>query len=123
MVLLGTAIIGTNQVAILQDGGGVQPGGRAVPGQSIAPMRLRRGEMFEGFTLSEIADKRVVFTRGPSRVELVLDYFRNVDVRPASATPPPQVRPPTPVVPRVVPNLPRRQTMPREADAESEQRP
>jgi len=111
MILLGTAIVGNSRVAILQDGGAAP----AVPGsagQSGSPMRVKQGDVVEGFNLSEVGDKRVVFSKGASRVELVLDYFRKVDSpRPATTGPVPggQVRPPTPVVPRVIPALPRRQ--------------
>jgi hypothetical protein len=119
MVLLGTAIIGNNRLAIVQDGGVAPSAGPAVAGQTSGPMRIKLGDMVEGFTLSEIADKRIVFSRGPSRVELILDYFRKVDARPAAPPSPGQVRPPSPVAPRVVPNLPRKQTMPGKSDGES----
>ncbi len=114
MILLGTAIIGNSRVAILQDGGAAP----AVPGsagQSGSPMRVKQGDVVEGFNLSEVGDKRVVFNKGASRVELVLDYFRKVDSpRPATTglVPGGQIRPPTPVVPRVIPALPRRQPTP-----------
>ena len=114
MILLGTAIIGDSRQAILQDGGAAP----AVPGsagQSGSPMRVKQGDVVEGFNLSEVGDKRVVFSRGSSRVELVLDYFRKTDSpRPATTGPAPvgQIRPPTPVVPRVIPALPRRQPAP-----------
>ena len=78
-------------------------------------MRIKQGDVVEGFSLSEVGDKRVVFSRGSSRVELVLDYFRKTDPpRPATTGPAPggQIRPPTPVVPRVIPALPRRQPTP-----------
>jgi hypothetical protein len=120
MVLLGTAILGNNRVAVLQDA----PASRAAPGpspQSGEIMRMKIGDSIEGFRLSEILDKKVVFTRGASRVEVGLDYFRKVEppqpaAAPAPGAPPPagvpqppgQVGPQKPVVPRVVPNLPRR---------------
>ena len=114
MILLGTAIIGNSRVAILQDGGAAP----AVPGsagQSGSPMRVKQGDVVEGFNLSEVGDKRVVFSKGASRVELVLDYFRKIDPpRPATTRPVPrgQIRPPSPVVPRAIPALPRRQPTP-----------
>jgi hypothetical protein len=114
MILLGTAIIGNTRQAILQDGGG----GPAAPGnvgQAAGPMRIKQGDLVEGFQLSEVGDKRVIFSKGTSRVELVLDYFRKVEASPGVTTGSPprgQVRPPTPVAPRVIPALPRRQPGP-----------
>ena len=77
-------------------------------------MRVKQGDTVEGFKLAEVGDKRVIFSNGASRVELVLDYFRKVDARPATAAPAPagQIRQPSPVAPRVVPALPRRQRTP-----------
>ena len=121
MILLGTAIIGNSRVAILQDGGAAP----AVPGsagQSGSPMRVKQGDVVEGFNLSEVGDKRVVFSKGASRVELVLDYFRKVESpRPATKGPVPrgQIRPPTPVVPRAIPALPRRQPTPPNAQGDT----
>ena len=63
MVLLGTAILGNNRFAILEDGG-VSSGAPGTPGQSIAPMRVKLGDTVEGFRLSEISEKRIVFARG-----------------------------------------------------------
>ena len=114
MILLGTAIIGNTRQAILQDGGT----GPAAPGtaaQATGPMRIKQGDLVEGFQLSEVGDKRVIFSKGTSRVEIVLDYFRKVEPT-APATPVPargaQVGAPTPVAPRVIPALPRRQPAP-----------
>ena len=114
MILLGTAIIGNSRVAIFQDGGAAPavPGSAGQPG---SPMRVKQGDVVEGFNLTEVGDKRVVFSKGASRVELVLDYFRKVESpRPATKGPVPrgQIRPPTPVVPRAIPALPRRQPTP-----------
>jgi hypothetical protein len=114
MILLGTAIIGNSRLAILQDAGAAP----AVPGsagQAGSPMRVKQGDVVEGFNLSEVGDRRVVFSRGSSRVELVLDYFRKVESSSPTAAGPArggQVRPPTPVAPRVIPALPRRQPTP-----------
>lgn len=119
MILLGTAILGNNRVAILQDSPAMRAGaGR--PGQTSEPMRVKLGDTVEGFRLSEIADKRVVFTRGASRVEVMLDFFRKAEsIEPTPAPPAPgtkaapgQVVAPRPGVPRVVPNLPRRDRLP-----------
>ena len=114
MILLGTAIIGNSRLAILQDGGAAPAVPRSA-GQSGSPMRVKQGDIVEGFNLSEVGDKRVVFSRGASRVELVLDYFRKVEPpRPGTKGPAPvgQIRPPSPVVPRAIPALPRRQPTP-----------
>ncbi len=141
MVLLGTAILGANRYAILSD-----PGVSAVPGQIAPPqgsniMRLKLGDDVEGFRLSEIGEKRVVFTKGASNVEVLLDYFRKAEPPPQRATipgqggipaptltprippqvssgaPQPRVAPvpapgQAPVAPRVLPNLPRRERLP-----------
>ena len=143
MVLLGTAILGNNRYAVLRDGAPTPvPGpGRGVPAQAPSLMRLKLGDNVEGFRLSEIGDKRVVFTKGTANVEVLLDYFRKPDPLPASARVParpgvpapaftprtpgagpstvPQLRAaPAPLpnrappAPRVLPNLPRRQRVP-----------
>ena len=114
MILLGTAIIGNTRQAILQDGG-AGPASPGSAGQPAGPMRIRQGDLVEGFQLSEVGDKRVIFSKGTSRVELVLDYFRKVEAAgPATPGPArgPQVGAPTPVAPRVIPALPRRQPAP-----------
>ena len=72
-MLLGTAILGSNRYAILQDGGLLPPG------RTPVPLRFKVGDVVEGFSLSEIRDKNVVFSKGASRIELALDYFRKVD--------------------------------------------
>jgi hypothetical protein len=122
MILLGTAIIGNTRQALLQDGETAQVAAGS-PGQSGGPMRVKLGDMVEGFKLSEVGDKRVVFSRGSSRVEIALDYFRKVEpTRPVAAAPAPrgQIRQPSPVAPRVIPALPRRQPPPSpNADANS----
>jgi hypothetical protein len=124
MVLVGTIVLGDDKYAIVKDGSnpnlGPVPPGQA---QGATPMRLRLGDNVEGYRLSEIADKRVVFTRETSRVEVLLDYFRKVDVaQPRANVPGPQGSPgnvPGPqgspgVVgpPQGVPNLPRRTRIP-----------
>ena len=114
MILVGTVIMGNNRTAVLQDGSG--PGmGPAVPAQPAATMRLKLGDNVEGYRLAEIADKKVVFTKDAARVEVVLDYFRKVEVAAPRATPVPgQIVPPGVVAPgpRVIPNLPRRGRIP-----------
>ena len=120
LVLLGTAILGESRYAILQDNG-TQTAGKPAQGQSSQTMRFKMGDTFEGFSLSQIQDKNVVFTNGAARVELALDYFRKVEAsapiarpkaqtgpaRPAAAGSPPGV-----AAPRVIPQLPRRERLP-----------
>jgi hypothetical protein len=113
LILIGTVIIGSNRTAILQDGGGTNLA-TAAPPQPVGTVRLKLGENLEGYRLAEIADKKVVFTKDATRVEVVLDYLRKVEV-PAPRTPAPgQVLPPAaaPPGPRVIPNLPRRGRIP-----------
>ena len=114
MILIGTVIIGNNRTAILQDGSAPNMG-PAVPAQPAPTLRLKLGDNVEGYRLAEIADKKVVFTKDAARLEVVLDYFRKVEVatpRPAPA--PGQIVPPGVVAPgpRVIPNLPRRGRIP-----------
>jgi len=113
IILVGTVIIGNNRTAILQDASNPNVG-QAVPGRAVAPMRLKVGDSVEGFQLSEIGDKRVVFSKDASRIEVLLDYFRKVEVAQPRALPPGQISPPGAVapVPRVIPNLPRRARIP-----------
>ena len=77
MVLLGTALLGNSRFAILQDKG--PSSGAARSGQSTSLLRIKLGDAVEGFKLSEISTKRVVFVRGSSTIELPLDYFRKID--------------------------------------------
>lgn len=121
MVLLGTAILGSNRFAILQDGASSAAG----KGQSVVPMRIKLGDTVEGFKLSEISEKKVVFTKGAATVDVPLDYFRKTEIAqpraptaeptPASGqTGSPRVAPPGPAsapgqpAPRIIPALPRR---------------
>jgi hypothetical protein len=139
MVLLGTAILGNNRFAILQDGG-VSSGTPGTPGQSIVPMRVKLGDTVEGFRLSEISEKRIVFARGTANVEVPLDYFRKTDgaqprgtvaaqISPAgqAAAPgvvaprvvtPGQANVPAQRVPRAIPALPRRERQSAEDELE-----
>jgi hypothetical protein len=116
MVLFGTIIIGKDRFAILQDVTNPSAGA-GVPGQGqhTPPIRLKIGDSVDGFRLAEIADRKVVFTKDASRVEVMLDYFRKTEVaqpKPVSPgqvrVPGGQVRVPGAVTPQVVPNLPRR---------------
>jgi hypothetical protein len=115
LVLLGTAILASNRYAILQEG---SSGGPTPPGRAAAPVRYKIGDVIEGFSLSEIRDKNVVFSKGSSRVELALDYFRKIEASPrppitqrsvsGPASVAGQVAPVIPLAPRVLPQLPRR---------------
>jgi len=111
MVLVGTVVLGNDRSAILQDGAS-PAGAPTVSGQLSAPMRVKLGDSVEGFSLTEITDRRVVFTKGRAKVEVLLDYFRKPDPVPARGPMPSQVRTPRSTVPRVIPNLPRRGTPP-----------
>src|SRR5215470_5752866 len=90
MVLLGTAILGPNRYAIIQESDG--PPGAPAQGRTQTARRLKIGDMVEGFNLSEIGDKKVVFVKGVSRVELPVDFFRKVDVAAAPGAPPSNVQ-------------------------------
>jgi hypothetical protein len=128
MVLLGTAIIGNNRFAVLQDAAG-SAGAPGNPGASATPMRIKLGDTIEGFRLSEVSEKRVVFARGAATVEVPLDYFRKIDGvqpgRPVAAptgaagqapvpgiVTPGQTNVPGQRVPRAIPALPRRDRAP-----------
>jgi hypothetical protein len=85
---------------------------------------MKLGDNVDGFRLAEVAERKVVFAKGAMRVEVPVDYFRKVPV--VAAPPVPQagrprvagpvgtgVAPREPgVIPRVVPNLPRRPRLP-----------
>src|SRR5574341_297339 len=120
LILVGTMILGESRYAIVQDNG-AQSAGRPTQGQSNQTIRFKLGDKFEGFSLSQIQDKNVVFTSGASRVELALDYFRKVEPSAPTVASAPRPQPgvaqsrgaaPTPVAPRVIPQLPRRTTLP-----------
>ena len=113
MVLLGTAILGSNRYAVVQESDGSPSGGPAAQGRSQTPRRLKLGDMIEGFNLAEIGDKRVVFIKGASRVEVPIDFFRKVDLAgPPGIAPAAQVGTPGPVAPQVDPNIQRRPRLP-----------
>jgi hypothetical protein len=125
LVLVGTIIIGNDKVAILQDETAARAGaGGPGPGQNTPTMRLKVGDSVDGFRLSEIVDRKVVFTKDASRVEVTLDYFRKIDLAPTkpgapakagvpgAVTPPVKAAVPGGVAPPVVPNLPRRPRIP-----------
>jgi len=105
MVLLGTAILGNSRYAILQGPSETRlPPGKAPPAQSNQ-IRLKLGDSVEGFKVAEIQDKKIVFERGATKVEIALDFMRKVDdanVRSAAPGAAGGSRAPTPV-PRRVP--------------------
>jgi hypothetical protein len=87
LVLLGTAILGNSRYAIIQEPSTAGRGPtKAQPGNS-GQMRLKLGDALEGFKLSEIRDKSVVFTKGASRVEVTIDFFRPGEEPPPSRAP------------------------------------
>lgn len=118
MILLGTAILGNSRYAIMQEPQN-SPGARAQPTKTPAggsgQMRLKQGDTVEGFRLSEIRDKSVVFTRGASKVELSIDYFRPGEEPPARAGAPAPAAPRPGLSPRVgarVPPTPEQSQLP-----------
>ena len=135
MVLLGTAILGSSRYAIVQDGDGTGRTTAGAPAVAQGPRRMKIGDSIEGFNLTEVGEKAVVFARGATRVELPIDFFRKVPVGAVSTTPQPgQPRVPSQATPGlapgqvtsgavpgqpapgapplVVPNLPRRPRLP-----------
>ena len=112
LILMGTVIIGNNRTAVVQDAGPAPAQGAAA--QPAAPIRLKLGDDFEGYKLAEIGDRRIVFTKDTARVEVLLDYFRKVEVGTSRPVPPGQIVPPAQAAqpPRVLPNLPRRGRVP-----------
>jgi hypothetical protein len=135
MILLGTAILGSNRYAIVQEADGAGRAPVAVQAAAQGPRRIKVGDSIDGFNLAEVREKTVVFARGPTRVELSIDYFRKVPVAAvptpiqpgqprAPGQPPPgrvagQGAPGAPsgqpapgAVPGVIPALPRRPRLP-----------
>lgn len=106
MILLGTAILGSSRYAILQQPSDARSPAPGAPAGQQGSLRLKLGDTVEGFKLSEIHDKRVVFTKGASRVEVALDFFRKVDQ--TKQSPPGAV----PARPGVAPGIPRRENLP-----------
>lgn len=105
MILLGIAILGNSRYAILQEPSDSRPSTGGTQTGQPGQLRLRLGDTVEGFKLSEIHEKRVVFTKGSSRVEVSLDFFRKVeDTRP-------KAKAPTPVSPGAAPGIPRRERL------------
>lgn len=77
LVLVGTIILGGSRYAILE---GLQAAATPpVLGTVPTSMRLKLGDAVEGFKLSEVHEKKVVFTKGNARVDLALNFFRRVE--------------------------------------------
>ena len=79
LVLIGTAIIGENRYAILQDDSSSLPSNAKSQKAMPASLRLNLGDTFESFKLSQIEDRKVAFTNGSANVEIALDFFRRAD--------------------------------------------
>jgi len=101
LVLLGTAILGNSRYAIIQEPSTSARGPTKAPPGNSTQMRLKLGDALEGFNLSEIRDKSVIFTKGASRVEVAIDFFRPGEE-------PPPGRAPIPLRPGVGPRIPPR---------------
>jgi hypothetical protein len=132
LVLLGTAILGNNRYAIVQEGEQPQRPGVAAEAATQGPRRMKLGDSLDGFNLAEVSERSVVFAKGTTRVEVPVDYLRKVPVSATPATPQPRAPGAVPsrtlpgqiapsgspgqsapvAVPRVVPNLPRRPRLP-----------
>ncbi|MBI1992976.1 MAG: hypothetical protein HYS67_00870 [Deltaproteobacteria bacterium] len=104
MILLGTAILGTSRYAILQQPSDSRSPAPGAPSAQQVQLRLKVGDTVEGFKLSEIHEKKVIFTKGASKVEVALDFFRKTE--PTKAVPAPPARP------GIAPNVPRRGSLP-----------
>jgi len=106
MVLMGTVILGSSRYAILRSPSDSPPSAAKSPAGQPDQLRLRLGDTVEGFKLSEIHERKVVFSKGSSQVEVALDFFRKGEQpaqSPAVAIPP---------RPGVAPSIPRRQNLP-----------
>lgn len=79
MVLLGTAILEQSRYAVFQDPAGSRGGAPTAQAGQPGQLRLKLGDTLEGFRLSQIHEDRVVFTKGSSRVEITLDFFRKLE--------------------------------------------
>lgn len=106
MVLLGTAILGNSRYAILEGPSEPRSSAQKSPSGQPSYLRLKLGDTVEGFKLTEVEEKRVVFTQGASRVEVALDFSRRVEET--------KQKPPAPPAPRpgVAPRIPRREAVP-----------
>jgi hypothetical protein len=87
MVLVGTAIFDSARYAMLQESIATRPGVPRAATASSAVIRLKEGDTFEGFTLSEVHERLVVFARGPSRIEVAMDFSRKAEEPPQAVSP------------------------------------
>jgi hypothetical protein len=71
----------------------------------VGQLRVKLGDTVEGFKVSEIHENRVVLSKGASKVEIAVDYFRRVE------EPRDRVRAPSRALPRVPARTPRRETI------------
>jgi hypothetical protein len=117
LVLLGTAILGSNSYAIFQEPSGAGTARQRAPGT----LRFKVGDTVDGFNLAEIRERNVVFRKGGAKVELGLDYLRKIDVpapaprsiaRPGVPSQPGVSGQVGPAAPRVSPQSPRRERLP-----------
>lgn len=76
LVLVGTIILGASRYAILEDPSNAVASAPRGQVRQVAYLRLKLGDEVEGFKLSEINEKQVVFAKGASRVDVPLDFFR-----------------------------------------------
>ncbi|MFQ5851407.1 MAG: hypothetical protein ACE5JU_12560 [Candidatus Binatia bacterium] len=85
-ILLGTLVAGTDRYAVLEipAGDGLRARGskrlRGAKRRTKAEVRrLTLGDTMEGFELAEIHEQKVVFKKGTSAVEVLLDFSRKVE--------------------------------------------
>jgi hypothetical protein len=119
MVLVGTIVLGDSRYAIVEDPGEARPAGpRSQNPQKGETRRLKIGDTIEGFHLAEIGDRQIVFSKGTSRVDVAIDYFRKVEDGRQPATAAGQAAPPAvqPSAVPVKPRVPRRELANRRAD-------
>ena len=109
MVLMGTATLGSSRYAILQGPSETRPSVPGAPAGQQGNLRLKLGDTVEGFKLSEIHEKKVVFTKGTSKVEVALDFFRKIDDSKGQSKVPAQTRP---GIAPSAPSIPRRPGIP-----------
>ena len=117
MTLVGTIILGASRYAIVEDSGDPRLGPRAeLTGQKGQMLRLKLGDMLEGFKVSAIEDRKVVFANGASKVEMGIDYLRKVDSGsprgPGGAVPGAQPTVPEQPATPLAPRFPRRDARP-----------
>lgn len=79
MVLMGTAVLGNSSYAILLQLSDPRSPATKTQASQQGQLRVKVGDTVEGFKVSEIHDKRVVFTKGASTVEVSLDFLRKFD--------------------------------------------